>query len=111
MAEPPSDPIKAALNECRPLFYGALLFSLVINLLGLAVPLYSMQVFDRVLSSGSVNTLAMLTLIVVVAVLFTGILTVVRAAGLTQLTRWLDDRLAQGVVEKTIALALHRRQL
>jgi PrtD family type I secretion system ABC transporter len=52
----------AALKEYlrRPLIAIAM-FSLVINLLMLTVPLYMMQVYDRVLSSFSVETLVMLT--------------------------------------------------
>ncbi|MEX0345850.1 MAG: type I secretion system permease/ATPase [Rhizobiaceae bacterium] len=39
-------------------------FSVVVNLLMLATPLYMLQIYDRVLSSGSVPTLLYLTLIV-----------------------------------------------
>ena len=49
-------------NLRRPLV-AAGLFSLVINLLMLTVPLYMMQVYDRVLSSFSIETLIMLTMI------------------------------------------------
>ncbi len=48
-------------------FGTALAFSLAINLLYLAAPLYMMQVYDRVLSSNSEATLAMLTLLVMIA--------------------------------------------
>ncbi|NWG46239.1 MAG: type I secretion system permease/ATPase [Alphaproteobacteria bacterium] len=42
---------------------GVVLFSLVINLTLLAAPLYMLQVYDRVLASGSIPTLALLTLV------------------------------------------------
>ncbi len=45
-----------------------LIFTLLINVLKLALPLYIFQLLDRVVSSRSVETLIMLTLIVVVAV-------------------------------------------
>ena len=105
---PDAGPLKRALDECRPLFAGALVFSLVINLLGLAVPIYSMQVFDRVLSSSSRETLMMLSLIVVGAVVFSGLLTALRSTVFAQISRWLDDRLSGEVVHKTIALSLKR---
>ena len=41
----------AYIRPCRVHFFYAGLFSLFINLLLLSVPLYSMQVFDRVLTS------------------------------------------------------------
>ena len=108
MSDPKKDLVVAALKECRPLFVGALVFSLVINLLTLAVPIYSMQVLDRVLSSQSVNTLMMLTLIVTAATVFGGILTAIRGAVFTQIARWLDDKLARYLVDKTLSLALFR---
>jgi PrtD family type I secretion system ABC transporter len=103
-----NDLVKAALKECRPLFVGALAISLVINLLGLAVPIFSMQVLDRVLSSSSKNTLMMLTIIAVFALLFSGLLTALRTVVFAQISRWLDDRLSTLLAQKTISLALMR---
>ncbi len=40
-------------------------FSFVVNLLTLAIPLYTIQVYDRVLSSGSGATLMVLTVAVI----------------------------------------------
>ena len=108
---PEPGPFKRALDECRPLFAGALVFSLIINLLGLAVPIYSMQVFDRVLSSSSRETLLMLSLIVVGAVIFSGLLTALRSTVFAQISRWLDDRLSGELVHKTIALSLRRPKI
>src|SRR5688572_20999331 len=45
----------------------ALVFGFALNLLMLAVPLYSMQLFDRVLGSGHVETLVLLTLVTALA--------------------------------------------
>ncbi len=47
------------LNACRPL----LIFSVIANVLMLVAPLHMMQVYDRVLSSGSGSTLLYITLI------------------------------------------------
>jgi len=51
----------------RPFFAYAALFSLAINLLLLVSPLYMLQVFDRVLTSRSEETLLVLTFATVVA--------------------------------------------
>ena len=56
----------------------ALLFSFALNLLMLAVPLYSMQIYDRVLGSGRVETLLLLSLIAGVALLALGAFEMVR---------------------------------
>lgn len=56
--------LRTAFFLCGTYVFAAGIFSLVINLLNLAQPLYMMQVFDRVLGTGSLSTLAMLTLAV-----------------------------------------------
>ncbi|MEZ5815480.1 MAG: type I secretion system permease/ATPase [Hyphomicrobiaceae bacterium] len=62
-----SDPLAAALAACRRHLTTAAAFSLGINVLHLAAPIYMMQVYDRVIASGSGATLLMLTLIVLAA--------------------------------------------
>ncbi|MBJ3960211.1 hypothetical protein JGD18_25220, partial [Salmonella enterica subsp. enterica serovar Typhimurium] len=44
-----------------------IVFSLFINLLVLSIPLYMLQVYNRVISSYSTDTLFLLTVIVIVA--------------------------------------------
>lgn len=63
----------------RPFFVYAGVFSLVINVLMLAPALFMIQVFDRVVTSRSVETLVMLGLVTVVALLFIGFLDVIRS--------------------------------
>lgn len=105
------NPIGSALNECRTLFFGALLFSACINMLMLATPIYSMQVLDRVLSSGSQNTLLMLTIIVVAAVVTASLLQVLRSIVFSNIGRWLSDKLAETIVAKTLALSVHKHTI
>ena len=54
--------IREVLSVCRGSFLAVGVFSLVVNLLMLVAPLYVLQIFDRVLSSGSQETLLYLTL-------------------------------------------------
>lgn len=107
MKKQTDSPFKNAILECRPLLLGAFLFGLFINLLMLAVPLYSLQVLDRVLSSGSLDTLLVLTVIVAVAIVFMGILQILRSLIFSHLGRWLDDRLSSDIVENTVTIAIH----
>lgn len=61
------DVLAGALEACRSHIVTAAVFSLAINVLHLAAPLYMMQVYDRVMASGSKMTLAMLSLLMLVA--------------------------------------------
>jgi ATP-binding cassette subfamily C protein len=58
----------------RYLFLSAFVFSIFVNLLMLAGPLYMMQIYDRVLGSRSVETLFALTLLLAFLFLMMGIL-------------------------------------
>jgi PrtD family type I secretion system ABC transporter len=60
------------LADLKPLLRIVLGFSLVINLCMLAPSIFMLQVFDRVLSTGSVETLVMIGLIVVSMLLLMG---------------------------------------
>ena len=50
------------LWQLRAYFYYAAIFSASVNILMLTPIIYMLQVYDRVVSSGSMSTLAMLTL-------------------------------------------------
>ncbi len=86
----------------RTLFYAAL-FSLAINLLMLLLPIYSLQVLDRVISSHSIETLIMLTIVVVVGFVFYGIFTAIRTSMLNGINDWLDQALAPHLLYQSIA--------
>jgi PrtD family type I secretion system ABC transporter len=91
------DELTAALRTSRPYFVNAALFSLAINLLYLASPIYMLQVYDRVVSSASIVTLVMLTVVLLIAFLALAGLDVVRARLLTRASMRLD-RLLSGRV-------------
>ena len=57
--------LQQAVNLCKGSFATAGFFSLFINFLMLVPALYMLQLYDRVLTSGSSSTLVMLTLIMV----------------------------------------------
>ena len=64
--------LRRALRSCLRSLIAVGLFSLGVNVLMLTVPLYMIQVFDRVLSSGSVDTLVMLSIVALGALLLFG---------------------------------------
>ena len=57
---------------------GVALFSAIVNLLMLAGPIYMLQIYDRVLASRNVPTLVALTIFLVGAYAFQGILDLIR---------------------------------
>ncbi len=93
-----SDEIRRVLQACKGYFVTAGAFSLAINLLYLAAPLYMLQVYDRVISSASQVTLVMLTLALLMALLALAGLDAVRARVLTRASIRLDRLLAGRVM-------------
>lgn len=83
-------------------------FSLFVNLLMLVPPLYMLQLYDRVLTSRSEDTLIMLTLIVVVLFITMGLLEVVRSKILIKVGNKLDALLSQRIFDAIFALANKR---
>jgi PrtD family type I secretion system ABC transporter len=80
--------------QLRPFVLLAGIASLLLNLALLMPALYMLQVFDRVFSSGSLETLVMLSLLVAVALAFGYFLDTVRTRALASAGRALDRRLA-----------------
>ncbi len=81
-------------------------FGFFINLLMLAVSIYSMQVFDRVLGSGSLDTLLMLTIVVSIALIFMGVFQWLRSLVLSHVAHWFEEQLASSIAGKTLEVSL-----
>src|SRR3546814_8562738 len=73
------DLLQELLANCRASFLGVGVLSMAINLLMLTTSLYMMQVFDRVLGSGSRETLLYLTVVACGAVLLLAVPDAVRS--------------------------------
>lgn len=91
------------LRRAAIFFRYAWLFSLFINLTLLLSPLYMLQVYDRVLSSRSLPTLAVLTLGVSVAYLVYAGLELLRSRILVQAGMALDGLLSGPVLDQVFA--------
>jgi PrtD family type I secretion system ABC transporter len=77
-------PLNRALRSSFPALAATFILSLFINVCMLVSPIYSMQVYDRVMSSRSVTTLVMLTVIVTVFLALYGVLEYARSGVLTR---------------------------
>ena len=108
MKGPTNTLLKETLAASRGGFVAVGVFSLFINVLMLTAPLYMLQVFDRVLTSRSVETLIMLTLIAGVALLALAALDALRGAALVRIGTWLDGRIGAPVLAASITAAVRK---
>jgi ATP-binding cassette subfamily C protein/ATP-binding cassette subfamily C exporter for protease/lipase/ATP-binding cassette subfamily C protein EexD len=90
-----SDPteLERALLACRSAFGTCAVFSLVINVLMLVSPIYMLQVYDRVLTTGRIETLVMLTLMATVAIAVMCALDALRTSVTIRIGCWLNEEL------------------
>ncbi|ELB2850629.1 MULTISPECIES: type I secretion system permease/ATPase [Vibrio] len=84
-----------------------IVFSLFINLLVLSIPLYMLQVYNRVISSYSTDTLFLLTVIVIVALLTMSIIDIARAQMSKSFGYWMDTKLSAFMLKRTIQYQSH----
>lgn len=95
--------LKAARRESRSLYWAVGIFSIFANMLMLTGPLYMLQVYDRVLSSRSVETLFALTFLVAFLYGIMGILDFVRGRVLSRIGARFQARLDRRVFNATLA--------
>ena len=94
------------MASCRRVWVGVAAFSAVLNLLMLAVPLYMMQIFDRVLTTGHIDTLLVLTAMVAAALIVFGLLDALRGRILARAGAWLEGELGGPVLSAAVSDAL-----
>lgn len=97
--------LRSALAACRHSFFFAAFFSLFINLLMLVPTIYMLQLYGRVMASRSVQTLVMLTLIVLVLFITMGLLENARSRILVRAGNKLDSLLSNRLFDVVFALA------
>lgn len=99
-------PLRDAKARLRGAIIAVGVFSLFINLLMFATPIYMLQVYDRVLTSRNENTLLMLTVIAVGALIVFGLLELARSRILVRAGQRLDALLSgstfQAIFQRTI---------
>jgi PrtD family type I secretion system ABC transporter len=78
-------------------------FSTVINVLLLVMPIYMIQVYDRVLPAASGNTLVYLSIMAVAALGFLGLIETIRAVYFLRIAASIDRQLASGAFEAALS--------
>lgn len=94
-----------AMKSVRQYFLYAGLFSAAVNILMLTPIIYMLQVYDRVISSGSYSTLGMLTLLMVFLVMAMGGFEWVRSMILTAASNRIELQLRERVFNATFKSA------
>lgn len=100
---------RAALFQRKGVLVEAGLATLVINLLALVTSLYTMQVYDRVVPTGSQSTLWVLTFGVGIALVFDFILKQVRTLLVDRASVDMDIGLSQSLFERALNIRLDSR--
>lgn len=96
--------IRSALAATRQAFVGVAILSAVSNILMLVSPLFMMQVYDRVLTSHSIPTLAALSLLAAGIYAVLAIIEILRSKILLQIGRRLDEQLNMPSIMATLAV-------
>lgn len=104
---PATNSVEAVKRQLiRPILLVGVVFSPVVNLLVLTSSLYMMQVFDRVMTSQSIDTLVFLTIIALAATALMAALELVRSRVMTRLGLWLEMRLATEGIGRAVEATL-----
>ena len=85
--------LRDALKECRGAFATVAVFSFVVNLFILVLPIYMFSVFTRVLSSFNMATLAALFLMAMFALLIQAVVDMARSYVFINVGTFIDRRL------------------
>ncbi len=87
------------LGQIRWAVFVAFLFSGCINILMLALPLYTLQIFENVVPVGSIETLLVLSALIAGAIASLALLEIVRDRIMLRAGVWIDHELGQDILE------------
>lgn len=101
--------LEQVIAACKKAFYFVTGFSFIINALMLIVPIYMLQIFDRVLASHSFETLIYLTIIALLGLLLFALLDIARSRVLIIVSRWLDEKLSPEALKNSADYSLQNK--
>jgi PrtD family type I secretion system ABC transporter len=107
LKQPQRSELEQALRDCQSAFAIVMAFSLVMNVLMLASPVYMLQIYDRVLTTGHLETLTLLTVIVGAALVVMCALDFARTGVTVRVGCWLNDRLGPVLLGSSVRARLH----
>jgi ATP-binding cassette subfamily C protein LapB len=98
--------VSEIIRPLKPIFMEVLAVSLFVNILALCAPIFTLQVYDRVVSSGGLTTLQGLVIGMVLVALFDFALRQVRARILQTVALRVDVLVGKRLFEKLLSLPL-----
>lgn len=99
----------SAMLHNRALYRDAMVASVLVNIFALAMPLFTMNVYDRVLPNNAVETLWVLASGIVLVVVFNLILSSARAFVLDTASKKVDVRLSAQIMERVLDIRMENR--
>ena len=99
----------SAMAEHKTLYRDVLFASFFVNLLALAVPIFIMNVYDRVVPNAAFETLWVLTIGVLIALIADLGLRIARGYFLDYAARRIDISLSASILEKTLGMRLEHK--
>lgn len=103
------NPLTATIRSCRSALGATFVLSLFINASMLVSPLYSMQIYDRVLTSRNLGTLSLLTILVVAFLALYGLLEYARSGVLVRTALHFETVLRRPLFETMLRAELSPR--
>ena len=97
------------LKENMPLYRDVLLAAFFINLLAVALPLFTMNVYDRVIPNTAMETLWTLAIGVVIVVVADGVLRTIRGYYLDLANKRIDIQLSADIMERVLGIRMESR--
>lgn len=106
MSNPTVNRLQEVVRTCKGSFFAVGFFSLFVNLLMLVPAFYMLQVYGRVVTSGSIPTLVMLTIIMSVLMITMGLLEWTRSRIMVRISAKIDESLSPDVYDASFRRAL-----
>lgn len=99
----------AVVLDNQRLYRDALLAAVLINVFALAMPLFSMNVYDRVVPNNAVETLWVMAVGILLVLVFNFVLTTARAYVVDTASKRVDVKLSAQIMERVLDLRMESR--
>jgi ATP-binding cassette subfamily C protein LapB len=99
----------SALCDMKSIYYRVILASFFTNLLGLLVPLFSMNVYDRVVPNYALDTLWVLSIGIILSLVFDFVLKIIKTHYVDIAGKKVDENLSSKLLEKILGTSLNNR--